>query len=67
VLIMHGASDDRFRPEQAERFAQALAKREAPVELKIFPDEGHVISRGRFLREAHGFINRHLGTSLPLT
>jgi dipeptidyl aminopeptidase/acylaminoacyl peptidase len=30
VLVMHGALDDRFRPEQAERFAEALAKREAP-------------------------------------
>jgi dipeptidyl aminopeptidase/acylaminoacyl peptidase len=66
VLIMHGASDDRFKPEQAERFAKALAKREAPVELKIFPDEGHLISRSRFLCEAHGFVNRHLGTDLPL-
>jgi dipeptidyl aminopeptidase/acylaminoacyl peptidase len=66
VLIMHGASDDRFMPEQAERFAQALAKREAPVELKIFLDEGNVISRARFLREAHGFVNRHLGIRLPL-
>jgi dipeptidyl aminopeptidase/acylaminoacyl peptidase len=66
VLIMHGALDDRFAPGQAERFAQALARREAPVELKIFPDEEHVISRPRFLREAHGFVNRHLGTDLPL-
>jgi dipeptidyl aminopeptidase/acylaminoacyl peptidase len=66
VLIMHGAWDDRFAPGQAERFAQALAKREALVELKIFPDEGHVISRPRFLCEAHGFVNRHLGTDLPL-
>ena len=65
-LIMHGALDDRFAPQQAERFAQALAGREAPVELKIFPDEGHVISRPRFLREAHAFVNRHLGTDLPL-
>jgi dipeptidyl aminopeptidase/acylaminoacyl peptidase len=66
VLIMHGALDDRFAPGQAERFARALAEREAPVELKILPDEGHVISRPRFLREAHGFVNRHLGTDLPL-
>jgi dipeptidyl aminopeptidase/acylaminoacyl peptidase len=66
VLIMHGALDDRFPPEQAERFAEALAGREAPVELKVFPDEGHVISRPRFLREAHGFVNRRLGTDLPL-
>ena len=66
VLITHGALDDRFAPEQAERFARALAAREAPVELKIFPDEGHAISRPRFLREAHGFVNRHLGTDLPL-
>jgi dipeptidyl aminopeptidase/acylaminoacyl peptidase len=29
VLIMHGALDDRFAPEQAERFAQALAGRKA--------------------------------------
>ena len=66
VLIMHGALDDRFAPSQAERFAQALARRVAPVELKIFPDEEHLISRPRFLREAHGFVNRHLGTDLPL-
>jgi dipeptidyl aminopeptidase/acylaminoacyl peptidase len=66
VLIMHGALDDRFAPEQAKRFAQALAGREAPVELRIFPEEGHVISRPRVLREAHGFVNRHLGTALPL-
>jgi dipeptidyl aminopeptidase/acylaminoacyl peptidase len=66
VLIMHGALDDRFAPGQAERFAQALANREAPVDLRIFPDEGHVISRPRFLREAHGFVNRYLGTDLPL-
>jgi dipeptidyl aminopeptidase/acylaminoacyl peptidase len=57
--------DNRFAPEQAERFAQALASREAPVELKVFADEGHVISRPQFLRAAHGFVNRHLSTDLP--
>lgn len=66
VLIMHGALDDRFRPEQAERFAQALSGRAAPAKLKIFPDEGHVIAPARFLHAAHGFVNRQLGTHLPL-
>lgn len=43
VLIVHGAKDDRFPVDQAERFAKALASGGAMVETLILPETGHRI------------------------
>ena len=67
VLIMHGGQDPQFAPAHAERFAAALKQNGTPVELRIFPDQPHAIDLTLFLDTAHGFINRRLGTGLPVS
>jgi dipeptidyl aminopeptidase/acylaminoacyl peptidase len=71
MLIVHGANDPRVRRDQSERFAGALKSFGKPVELHVFPDEGHGLSRPanrvRFYSMVETFLARHLGgrTSPP--
>jgi dipeptidyl aminopeptidase/acylaminoacyl peptidase len=45
LLIIHSEQDWRCPIEQAQRLYVSLRKRDAPVELLIFPGEGHELSR----------------------
>ncbi len=45
LLIVHSEEDWRCPIEQAQRLYVALRKRDAPVEMLIFPGEGHELSR----------------------
>jgi dipeptidyl aminopeptidase/acylaminoacyl peptidase len=45
LLIMHSEQDWRCPLEQAQRLFVALKRRGAPVEMLIFPGEGHELSR----------------------
>ncbi len=45
VLIIHSEQDWRCPLEQAQRLYVALRKRDAPVEMLLFPGEGHELSR----------------------
>ena len=45
LLIVHSEQDWRCPVEQAQRLFVALRKRSAPVELLLFPGEGHELSR----------------------
>jgi dipeptidyl aminopeptidase/acylaminoacyl peptidase len=65
MLIVHGANDPRVRRDQSERFAGALKSFGKTVELHVFPDEGHGLSRPanrvRFYSMVETFLARHLG------
>lgn len=41
LLIFHGANDPRVPVNETEQIAEALKKNSIPVNLTIFPDEGH--------------------------
>lgn len=41
TLVMHGANDTNVPVYEAEQVADALRKRNVPVEYILFPDEGH--------------------------
>jgi dipeptidyl aminopeptidase/acylaminoacyl peptidase len=65
MLIIHGANDPRVRRDQGERFAGALKSLGKPVELHIFTDEGHGLTRpanrSRYYTMVETFLGRHLG------
>jgi dipeptidyl aminopeptidase/acylaminoacyl peptidase len=57
TLILHG-EDDPFVPvAQAHAFYRALRERNVPVELVVYPREGHGLSERAHFRDA---IERHL-------
>jgi len=45
LLIIHSEQDWRCPLEQAQRLYVALRRRDAPVEMLLFPGEGHEMSR----------------------
>jgi dipeptidyl aminopeptidase/acylaminoacyl peptidase len=46
MLLIHSEQDWRCPVEQAQRLFVALKRRGVPVELLLFPGEGHELSRG---------------------
>jgi acetyl esterase/lipase len=42
ALLIHGTADDTVYPRNSERLAAAWRKAGAPVELKLYPDVGHI-------------------------
>ncbi|MET0227960.1 MAG: prolyl oligopeptidase family serine peptidase, partial [Actinomycetes bacterium] len=45
MLLIHSEQDWRCPVEQAQRLFVALKKRKVPVELLLFPGEGHELTR----------------------
>ncbi|NDG27236.1 MAG: S9 family peptidase [Proteobacteria bacterium] len=41
LLVFHGANDPRVPVSETEQLVKTLKEKNIPVELKIFPDEGH--------------------------
>jgi dipeptidyl aminopeptidase/acylaminoacyl peptidase len=41
TLVLHGANDTNVPVVEAEQVAESLRARDVPVELVLFPDEGH--------------------------
>lgn len=60
VLLLHGASDDRFAPTQAQAFAEKLMTLGVPVRIKIFPNVGHGIPIPVAYKEIDPFLDEHL-------
>ncbi|MFZ0408412.1 MAG: prolyl oligopeptidase family serine peptidase [Cyanobium sp.] len=64
VLLFHGLEDRVVPPEQSERLAQALGEQGVPVELHLFPGEGHGFRSGAVQRQVleatEAFFRRHL-------
>jgi dipeptidyl aminopeptidase/acylaminoacyl peptidase len=45
LMVIHGRNDPRVPYTEAEQIVEALRKRGAPVEYKIFDDEGHGVAK----------------------
>ncbi len=65
VILFHGQEDTVVPASQSERLALALTNQGVPVELHLFPDEGHGFRSGavqaRVLEATEAFFRRHLG------
>jgi dipeptidyl aminopeptidase/acylaminoacyl peptidase len=65
VILFHGLDDTVVPPAQSERLALALGERGVPVELFLFPGEGHGFRSGaiqaQVLEATEAFFRRHLG------
>jgi len=53
LMIIHGANDPRVPVGEAQQIAAALRERGVPVELLIYPDEGHGLVRLRNRLDAY--------------
>ncbi len=64
LLVVHGENDPRVPVEEARQIAETIKARGGKVELLIFPDEGHGISklsnRLTFYRRMVEFLDEHL-------
>jgi acetyl esterase/lipase len=65
VILFHGLDDTVVPPAQSERLALALGEQGVPVELFLFPGEGHGFRAGavqaQVLEATEAFFRRHLG------
>jgi dipeptidyl aminopeptidase/acylaminoacyl peptidase len=65
VILFHGLDDTVVPPAQSERLALALSEQGVPVELFLFPGEGHGFRSGavqaQALEATEAFFRRHLG------
>ncbi|MEZ5428646.1 MAG: S9 family peptidase [Pyrinomonadaceae bacterium] len=64
LFVIHGKNDPRVPYTEAEQLVEALRKRGAPVEYKLFDDEGHGISKLKNRLELYplvaDFLDKHL-------
>lgn len=64
VLVLHGANDTNVPVVEAEQVVDTLKKRGVPVDLVLFPDEGHGFRKTpnkiRATVETVRFFERHL-------
>jgi dipeptidyl aminopeptidase/acylaminoacyl peptidase len=60
VLLLHGARDDRFSPEQAQALASELRARHVPVRIRVFPDAGHSIPVDEQYNQIYPFLSEFL-------
>lgn len=72
TLILHGGSDTRVPPSQAQELYMGLRKNEVPVELVFFPREPHGLQEPRhrldkMRREFAWFSKYVLGVEVPET
>jgi len=71
TLVLHGANDTNVPLVEAKQVAENLGERNVPVELVVFPDEGHGFrktdNRIRATVEMVGWFERYLkgGDSTP--
>ena len=63
VIFFQGLDDTVVPPEQTERMVQALRHRDVPVEVHLFPGEGHGFRdsavQTRVLEATEAFFRRH--------
>jgi dipeptidyl aminopeptidase/acylaminoacyl peptidase len=64
TLVVHGANDTNVPLVEAEQVVEALRSRGVPVELLLFPDEGHSFTRtaniARYMAAVVRWFRRHL-------
>jgi acetyl esterase/lipase len=65
LILFHGLDDTVVPPAQSERLALALSEQGVPVEIFLFPGEGHGFRSGvvqaQVLEATEAFFRRHLG------
>lgn len=66
LLIAHGANDPRVPLHEAEQLHQKMKELKKPVELLVFPDEGHGFAKEKnriiFAEKVADFFQKHLAT-----
>ncbi len=66
LFLIHGANDPRVPLSEAEQIYRALSERGVPVELLVYPDEGHGLSKLKNRLDAYpkalDFLERVLAT-----
>ncbi|MBC5815481.1 MAG: prolyl oligopeptidase family serine peptidase, partial [Candidatus Eremiobacteraeota bacterium] len=66
LLIFMGKNDPRVPANEGQQMADALKARNIPVDLTIFPDEGHGIGRYENRVKAYtqiaAFLDKYLGS-----
>jgi dipeptidyl aminopeptidase/acylaminoacyl peptidase len=64
LMVIHGANDPRVPLSEAQQLVEALSAQGTPVQLLVFDDEGHGLSRlkNRLVAypEIMDFLDRHL-------
>jgi dienelactone hydrolase len=69
VILFQGLEDTVVPPEQTERMALALTANGIPVEVHLFPGEGHGFRDGavqlQVLEASEAFFRRHFGLTAP--
>jgi dipeptidyl aminopeptidase/acylaminoacyl peptidase len=64
LMVIHGANDPRVPVSEARQLAAALEQRGVPVDLLVFDDEGHTLSKIKNKLVAYeaivGFLDRNL-------
>jgi dipeptidyl aminopeptidase/acylaminoacyl peptidase len=67
LFVIHGANDPRVPLSEAEQIAEALAKRDIPCQLLVYPDEGHGLAKLKNRLDAYpqafAFLAEHLAQS----
>jgi dipeptidyl aminopeptidase/acylaminoacyl peptidase len=67
LFVIHGANDPRVPLSEAEQIAAALAKRDVPCQLLVYPDEGHGLAKRKNKLDAYpqafAFLREHLANS----
>lgn len=63
LLLAHGQRDDNVPPQGAQKLASQLRKLGKPVELVLYPQAGHSLTRPQdladFLRRVEAFLAKH--------
>lgn len=69
LMVIHGRNDPRVPLFEAEQIVQALQDRGHPVQLRVFDDEGHGLSKRENrisgYAEAAAFLLEHLSRPTP--
>lgn len=67
TLVIHGANDTNCPVEEAQQMVAAISTRGVPVELILFPDEGHGFAlpanRARAVLETARWFEQYLAAS----
>jgi dipeptidyl aminopeptidase/acylaminoacyl peptidase len=67
LFVIHGANDPRVPLSEAEQIVAALAKRDVPCQLLVYPDEGHGLAKRKNKLDAYpqafAFLREHLANS----
>jgi dipeptidyl aminopeptidase/acylaminoacyl peptidase len=60
ILILHGTQDSRTTVRSVERFEESIRQAGGDVELRVFPDAGHVIRLASMRPVVDAFLARTL-------